>query len=445
MIVRPLAALLVLGTLACAPPAPKRNVVLIVVDTLRADRLGAWGFPRGTTPHLDALARRAVSFPRAYAPATWTLPSVASILTGLHPTTLAATQFRSRIPEAVETLAERLRREGYGTAAVVSHILVASRGGFARGFDHFDEEEIGGTARVSSPGVTARGERLLRTFAATGKPFFLLLHYFDPHWKFVRHDGYGWSAASAGRLDGGERHQDVTVLDPPPTAEEIAFLADRYDEEVRFTDAAIGRILRSLETLGIEEETIVVVTSDHGEELWDHGRFGHGDTQSLHEEVVRVPLIVRGLADRVAIERGTVSLVSATPTILDLVGLPVDDAFEAPSLAGPRTIGPVLCEFVFTGRPQLNEPARGVFRAWIDGRHKLVEDETGANVALFDLEADPAERVDLAHADAARAAALAEALHLRVAELRRLAHPPETLDMTGTERERLEALGYVGD
>src|SRR5262245_53908665 len=131
MIVRPVAALIVLGTLSCAPPPPRPNVVLIVVDTLRADRLGAWGFPRGTTPHLDALARRAVSFPRAYAPATWTLPSVASILTGLHPTTLAATQFRSRIPEGAETLAERLGREGYGTAAVVSHILVASRSGFA--------------------------------------------------------------------------------------------------------------------------------------------------------------------------------------------------------------------------------------------------------------------------------------------------------------------------
>jgi arylsulfatase A-like enzyme len=446
MIVRPAAALVVLGTLACAPSPPRPSVVLLVVDTLRADRLGAWGSPRGATPHLDALARAGTSFSRAYAAATWTLPSVASMLTGLHPTTLAATQFRSRIPEAVDTLAERLRREGYGTAAVVSHILVGARAGFAEGFDDFDEEEIGGPGHVSSPGVTARGERLLRALAARGKPFFLFLHYFDPHYEFVRHPEYGWAAASEGRLDGTERRERVAALDPPPTEEEIAFLAARYDEEVRFTDAAIGRFLRTLESLDLDEETIVVVTSDHGEELWDHGQFGHGGTQSLHEEVVRVPLIVRTPANPPAVVPATVSLVSVTPTVLDLADLPAGDDLEAAPLDDPPAAEAVLCEFVFAGRVRTQDAAdRGVRRAWIGARHKLVEDEFRGEIALFDLQADPAERADLSAVDPARAAALAEALRSRVAELLRVAHAPETMDMTGPQRERLEALGYVGN
>jgi arylsulfatase A-like enzyme len=444
MIGRRILALTALGTLTCAPVPPPTNVVLVVVDTLRADRLGAWGLPRGATPNLDSLARRAVSFPRAYAAATWTLPSIGSIVTGLHPTTLATTKFRSRIPEGVETLAERLRGEGYRTAAVVSHLLVAARAGFDQGFDEFDEEEIGGSKYVSSPGVTSRGEDLLRNLAKEKKPFFLFLHYFDPHYAFLRHPEFGWSTERAGRLDGEERHADVVGLDPPPTREEIDFLLNRYEEEVRFTDAAVGRVLRLLETLDLDRETIVVLTADHGEEFWDHGRFGHGGTQSMHEEVVRAPLIVRAPGRPTAIVNDVVSLVSVTPTILDLLGLPADDAFQAPSLL-ERADDPVLSEFVFTGRSQRRDSDRGLLRTWIGPRWKLVADEERGETALFDLEVDPGERRDLAPETPDRVTELVGAMRARVEELERAAYHPESHEVNRRQREQLEALGYVGN
>lgn len=440
--------LLVAGTLlsGCAEEPPSRNLLLIVVDTLRADRLGAYGNERPVSPEIDALAASGVRFERAYASAPWTQPSVASILTGLVPATHGADRLLRVLPGSAHTLAERLQEAGYGTGAVVSHYLIGPRFGFDQGFETFVHGTALGEGRFSTPGVTERGGELLGRFAREGRPFFLLLHYFDPHYSYERHPDVGFaSSEGVGRLRGDESVEALRGLDPPPEAEEARFVRDLYDEEIRFTDAGIGRLLRSLSRLGLDDSTVVVLVSDHGEEFWERGWLGH--TRTLHDELVRVPLIIRSPGAEPRAVADPVALVALAPTLLDLLGVP-GTGFQARSFA-PRVRrgsgAPPESIYLETEYFRHGERLAGAERkhAVVEGHLKLVEDRVTGARALYDLDADPDELHPLSAANPALEERLRNLADGYASE--RLDGAPSPIEPSPEERRMLEALGYVAE
>ena len=282
------------------PDAPP--LILVAVDTLRADRLGFHGrTDRTVSPHLDALSRDSWTFENAIAPAPWTTPSFAAVMTGVPPLVLGIGAEPVPIPREARTLGERLCAAGYRTAGVVSHTFVGSAFGFDRGFERWDETDAGGHTHVSSPGVTAAALRHLESFASNGGPFFLFVHYFDPHYDYRDHPGFpfGEGTAEAGD-DTGMRSERDNIRELRRLSEEgrldaAAYrrLRDSYDSEVAFTDAAIGRLLDRARELGVYDDALVVFVADHGELFGERPDRWIGHTVTVHQGAIHVPLLVK--------------------------------------------------------------------------------------------------------------------------------------------------------
>jgi choline-sulfatase len=321
-----LAALALL--LAACEGAPSyeapRNLLFISIDTLRADSLGAYGATHGVSPHIDALAEGGVVFENAISQSSWTLPALASVITSTYPSTHQVENFTAGLDPSMLTLGEVLSDAGFATAAVTSHAYVGPRYGMAQGIAMFDDSLVTGSRpaelRASSPDVTARGIRWLEQATANQQRWFLWLHYFDPHFPYIRH-------GEPGQPDGDTE-------------------AD-YRAEIAFTDQWIGEVLRELERFGAADHTLVVLVSDHGEEFREHKKLRHGYT--LFGEVLRVPLIARipGVAPlRVG---QAVSGIDVMPTVLELLGLPT------PATAFGRSLVPAVLGQGLEEQPILSE------------------------------------------------------------------------------------------
>jgi len=424
--------------LGCTPAAPKRpNVLLITIDTLRADHLGTYGYPRPTSPEIDAFAARSTVFENAHSSSSWTLPSLASIHTSLLSTTHGCWKISSRLEPEFTTAAEVLRDAGYDTAMVACHIFLSAQYGLQQGFSHVDDELVrppsDAAEAISSPGVTERGVRFLERKAAAAEesPWFLWLHYFDPHDSYLPHEGFSEKFG---------------------TVEEI----DLYDGEIAFTDHYVGMVLRKLAELGLEDDTIVVITSDHGEEFGEHGFKRHG--YSLYQEAVRVPLVIKvpGAAARRIPE--VVGNVDVLPTLLEACDLElakVQGASCAHELEGRSLLGAIR------GTSALSEGQVVAEVRWHDGQDlrmmregpwKLIEDQSVKQQrnqsALYDLAADPREATDVRSLESASAARIAELVLHRLGRAIGWAgcYPlVEPYTPTAGDMQRLQDLGYAGD
>ena len=421
--------LLILVALAsgCGRESPRsqaggpRNLLLITVDTLRADHLGTYGYARSTTPELDRLAAQSVVFEQAYASSCWTLPTLASLMTSQFASTHGCVSDATGLSPGFETLAERLGAAGFRTAAVVTHIFLDRRYGLHQGFDSYDDELVRSTfdeshRAITSPTITEKGLALLEACAsAPDERWFLWLHYFDPHSHY-------------------QAHPQVADFGP----EEI----DLYDSEIAFTDRAVGRVLARLDELGLAERTVVALLADHGEEFEDHGGKGHRFT--LYNEVLRVPMMVRvaGIPPRRV--ESPVRTVDLAPTLLELlaVGTAGDMAGESllPSLHGaPVPARPAL------GELQGRKVRRNVL---VLGRWKLVQDLREKKTELFDLALDPLEREDRSAEQGEVVSALTRELAiLRRSALRRredVFGPPVRVELGEADHATLQELGYGG-
>ncbi|NNL65048.1 MAG: sulfatase [Myxococcales bacterium] len=454
-----------LGGVACAE-RPPRHLVLVVVDTLRADRLGVYGHERATSPELARWAERGALFERAFATSPWTLPSFASLLTGLPPARHGAgSALRGNVARvqhdrnpllgmrlhgeerwflgldpSVPTLAERLRQAGFETAAFVNNPFLSRGFGLARGFDHWDHEPGGDL-------VSRRADEMVDRFlawrdASDAERSFTLLHLFDPHMSYDapppfagRFRGADSSGSPSARFEGPVRSTPAVRAAAPGLAPaDRAAIAAAYDEELAFVDAQLGRLLDALEARGALREGLVVLTADHGEELFEHGGFGHG--HAMHDELLRVPLLFWGGALVPGRRDTPVSIADLPATLLDAVGLDPPEAGVSlwPLLAGqgppqaPRTL---LAE-----NPGSDDDAV----AAIDWPYKLVRARASGREALYDLEADPGESADRAaqHPEVRRR--LAEALDALSAQTGGEGRPVE---LDPDTRERLRGLGYL--
>jgi choline-sulfatase len=422
-----------------------KNVLLLIVDTLRTDRVGVYGSPRPTTPNLDALAARGLRYDRAYATSPWTMPTVASVLTGLMPASHGVTHVRRKIPDAATTLAELLKDQGFETTGIVGNVLLTEEHGFQQGFDHYDTHAANGHRHVSTPQVVDSAVRALERHAASDAPFFLMAHFFDPHYDYLPHEGVDWAKDSAGRLDTSVEIVQIRDDRASLTPEEVRFLGDLYDEEVWFTDQGIGQILATLDRLNLTEDTLVIALADHGEELMEHGWLGH--TRSMYEEVVRVPLILAGPGIPSAAVMGTpVSLAAVTPTVLDRLGIaPGWDRFQAPPLPieSPPSPGAVFIEVDFVPVNEVSELKRGHLTAIVGDRLKAIRDEDSDKLEIYDLAADPREHHDRSAEDPKQAAFFRQVLDRAALNARERPMPPESMDLDDAKKQQLRDLGYL--
>jgi len=420
-----LAAVFSTCTGSAEKPAPP-SVILISIDTLRADRLGSYGAATNETPTLDRVAKQGIVYERAYSPSSWTLPSHRSMLTGLYP---------AEMSKDSQSLAEMFRAGGYTTAGFTGGGVVSERWGFARGFDTFYAyEHPSAPAEKCPPGrfdgaeVFTRARTWLRDSGR--RPFFLFIHTYEVHdrCEFLMHN-----------------LKTLPVPDPGPSGRQE--VSDYYAKLIARADHLLGALLDDLDASGHAADTVVVITSDHGESLWEHGGFGHGCDLKPYEEMVHVPLILRYPArfpNPKRIEQ-PVSNIAAVPTVLELAGLPLEPAMRGRALPGLGLSATAPPNPVFSDCGK-------TLAVWSE-RYKLIRVRGGAvEDELYDLEADPHETKNLAGRDTPWGA-----------RLRRFAAdysaPPPPREQTPVfdrtkpvfegldekTRERLRALGYLQD
>jgi arylsulfatase A-like enzyme/tetratricopeptide (TPR) repeat protein len=376
------------GSAPAPPAAAPLNILLVTLDTTRADHLGAYGSARARTRHLDRLAAEGVRFERAYSPAPITLPAHASLLTGLYP-------FRHGVrnngnfylSDRFDTIATRLKARGYRTAAFVSSFILDRRYGLARGFDTYDDRMEGPKQQVLQLEAERRGDRtslallawldayarrdsakpgpLREEPASQPLPFFVWLHLYDPHEPYR----------------------------PPPPFRE-AFADSPYDGEIAFDDAIVAAVLDRIGQLGLRDRTLVAVAGDHGESLGDHGEETH--TMFVYEAALRVPLILwkPGLLPEGRVVEEPVRLNDLAPTLLELAGVPTPETTDArsllPLIQGGRSAAPPPI-YAETLLPQLYMNWAAL-RSVHDGRWKLIE---APRPELYDLASDPGETRNL--------------------------------------------------
>jgi arylsulfatase A-like enzyme len=448
-------SLVALAGSACRPAPERRNLIVISIDSLRADHVGCYGYAAPTTPSLDRLAAEGVVFRRAYAPSPWTLPSHASLFTGLEPAAHGVDHGQAHLADGATTLAELLRERGHRTAAVVCAPLLRRKFGLDQGFDTYDVELIGKNyleARRAKVADRVTDKALALVDAAPDRPFFLFLHYWDPHYDYNPAQAYLdlFDPGYVGPVDGLDIH-DRTDLTAAMPARDLQHLVARYDAEIRWTDAEIGRLLDGLRARGRDRDTAVVVTSDHGEEFLDHGGTGH--TRTCYEEVLRIPLIARvpwlAAGPRVVDEH--VSLLDLYPTILDLLGASHDGvAIQGLSLAGSLAGTARIPPRFLLGESRLGQLGadRGNVSSLLspDRMKYVLFHGTATHAFVFDLERDPRETHDLLDAAERDAAELAARLAARHEENRRwnaALRVGRASELEPELSETLKGLGYL--
>jgi arylsulfatase A-like enzyme len=433
------------------------DVIVIVLDTLRADHLTQYGYRQATSPGLRAFAASATRFDEAYAPASWTVPSTASIMSGLLPLRHRLRHAGDVLPAEVDTLAERLGAAGWRTAAFSHNLNVSKAAGFDQGFEDFTTF----TGKVLDyPHIAEMTKEVRAWVAAHGDdPFLLYLQPMNchgpyrvpsnradtllghaPNPKFKYYKGPMAQILRKGQL--GARAQVTRTY--------LRSLKEHYDTAIRYSLDEVGRLLDDLRAQGLFDESLIVLTADHGEELFDHGGFSHG--YSLHKELLRVPLFVKlpgqthgGLvADRV-------SLTDIVPTILDATQAVAPAAAPAGVPLDGRSLVPLLKKEHLPPKPLLFDvdfKRRCVAQAVLDGDWKLIsirqnyEGLAGVE-QLYNVAVDPDEEHDVAAANPERIATLQAELDKLAADASTggIAAPKNIL--SAMDQEQLEALGYL--
>jgi choline-sulfatase len=427
------------GRLAAAPisslAGPRPNVIIYLVDALRADRLGVYGQRRPLSPRIDAFAATATVYEQAWAQSSWTRPAVASIFTGLEPEVHGADGRLDRLGGGMPTLAERMASAGWQTAAVVANPNASAAFGLDRGFGEF---VLMPPERRESADVHAEVVRWLDRHDP-GVPFLLYVHTVDPHLPYDPPAPFRERfAAGVKRRDLGSTENVGTLLARSLVDEGrwAAELLDLYDAEVAANDHSFGELLDELEQRGLDADTVVIFLSDHGEEFFDHGGWIHGRT--LYREVLQVPLVIRLPGQREGRRiTAPATHIDLMPTILELAGL-----VPEPGLRGRSLLRPADEQRAVSASLDLD--GWGGWSVVQGGRHAIRHHRLGyvGPAELYELDPDPGERRDLGGALPATAGTLVEEARRQLLdEVGRWDVAPAEID--DELRRRLEALGYL--
>lgn len=450
-----LCSVAVLFTLGCAARdlGPERpNVVLLVIDTLRHDRLSSYGYAHETSPFLDELADAGVRFTGAYSPSSWTSPATAALMTSTYPFqsgvvlnlhSIQLMQTKSieidinRIPDEAETLAEMMKRAGYLTYGLADNINVSEAMGFEAGFDLFRTEEYVGAEEIAAI-ARSWGDEL----RGLEDPYFLYLHFMDPHVPY--HRKQPWFDRFVEERDdvSPEDTSKELMVDPsrPNPVLEVA-----YDSEIRYLDETLRALFADL---GLDENTLLIVVGDHGEEFWEHGKVGHGST--LYDELIRVPMLVYGPGCGVPGGRvidGDASLLDVIPTIAERLDIEPPAKAQGRSFWSAMRKGKTLEErTLYAHLVRKSAEHIGAFDLTLFGvltpEYKFLHSSRGEK-KLFDRANDPAEKANLSFAKKDRTAEFTKIVKAieGAGTLFDAESAPVTLD--STQIEHLKALGYI--
>jgi choline-sulfatase len=453
--------ILLAGAGLAAPAAPRtpasgrpsaKNVIVLLIDTLRADHVSLWNpRTRVRTASLDAIGAESTVFERALAQENWTKPSVATLLTGLFPESHQTKSDTDVLPSSIVTAAEHMKAQGFATAGFVANGYVSDKFGFKQGFDtwtnYVREGKPNRAQFVADDAIAWLKNR------PKDKRFFLYVHTIDPHVPYIPPSKYRALYDDQPYNGPVEAANTAKILEGIKTG--AVHLNDRdkfrlealYDGEVSYHDDHLARIRAAMTELGLDDDTLLVVTADHGEEFFDHGSVGHG--HSMYEELLHVPLVIRmpgaqaGKGARVAAEVG---LVDVLPTACDILGV------DTPAEAEGRSLVPLLGGAAFDAWPSASfSDFLGGQRVARSGRFKLIY--RGMNVTLFDLANDPKEKKDVSADYPIALASLRDLLGLHEGifvtvddgsgKVKSVRHKAETTVIDPATKKQLQALGYM--
>ena len=400
------------------------NVILIAIDTLRADHLSSYGYDRTTSPNIDAFAQEARVFTNFYSNASWTLPSFSAMFTSLYPSDVKMQLPSDKLDDRFTTIAEILKQNGYATVGFNSPTPVSRNGGFFQGFDSFTVVQPDRQLRDTMLLVPSALEWL---DANKDKKFFMFLHTFEVHDPFCPPEEFD-------RFRGSEESATLDCVDivaiskhnrgeEELSAEDLARVAGLYDADLLHADHNLGTLFARLKAEGLYDNTIVVITADHGEELGERDIVGHG--YSLSNALVHVPLIIKAPNLPPGAESNNASTIDIAPTILELVGIARPAFFKGRTLTelgGGRIIyqetsAPIdlikqLDRIIASPQAGQSEVRQNTVPALkesiIQGNWKYAVDNTTDTRELYDLRADPKEERNLIGIDARQARALRE-------------------------------------
>ncbi len=372
------------------------NILLIIIDTLRADHTGYCGYERNTTPVLDSIAEAGIAYTQMQSQSSWTLPAVTSILSGITPREHCAVRKEGilyGLDSSMPVLQNILHSYGWTTGGFFNVVFLSEDFGFHRGFDHFDCQGVSNRQSLRKADTTV--DDVLEWINTIDKadPFLAVVHFYDPHLPYnppAPYDTLFTTPGYSGEYgeDWGTVSQLVEVNDEGFRMDDSGLynLTALYDGEIAFTDVQIGRLIDSLDTMGLAEDLLVIIAADHGEEFYEHGGIEHGRT--LYQEVTRVPLIISGPTIPMGVTSNTpVTQIDLLPTILEYLGIDTRD------LKGRNILAP---EF-----PDMNIPASDLLWTTVNevsirrNDLKLIWKQSTGNTELYDLEQDPSEQSPL--------------------------------------------------
>lgn len=423
-------------------PGDPPNVLVILLDTLRADHLGCYGYPRPTSPVLDELAAKGAVFENAWSSAPWTLPSHASLFSSLYMSEHGVWEKTHRLPESATTIAEVLRSEGYATSAFTASGYLRPEYGFVQGFDRF-------WFANNDPARTLNAA--IDWIEGSVGPYFSFVHTYHVH---SPHDPEGAARDALVRPYGGDLPESVHPPDypwgrrkgPQLDPEDVRYISDLYDAEILEIDTLLGEMLDRLEAAGKLDNTLIIVTSDHGEEFQDHGHFEHG--WSLYEEQLSVPLIVHypGVFEGgLRIQYPTIG-VDVAPTIAAIAGASIPDSWSGVALGteAPETDRPIWVPY---RQRESGEPAT----ALLSGDQKYIyfpkasrPQDSSETQGLYDLTGDAEERNNLWESKGVDRRRWERAVRAYEAAYP-LRHAPPEAKSDAALADQLKALGYGGD
>ncbi len=437
------------------------NVVLISLDSLRADHVGCYGYDRATTPALDRFAGEGVRFANAISTSSWTLPTHLTMFTGRYQLSHGVVQDTMSLRPLVPTLPEVFKKNGYTTAGFVSGPYLAAHYGYARGMDTYEDISAEYAHRqearsaIVAPEVTEKALGWLDAHAQDR--FFLFIHYFDIHYDYIPPSPYDtmFDPDYRGTIDGSnfiERRDVNSRMD----ARDLEHILALYDGEIRFTDDHVAKVLQRIDRLGLRDNTLVIIVSDHGDEFFEHGNKGHHRT--VYSEVLRVPFLMRlpkGIG-RGSVVNEQVSLVDLMPTILDITGIDTPRGVEGVSLlplvrGRPIDREAIYAEFFDKRGFNLQVARRTPEHKTIEHFNRLMHPKRRP-IEAYDLSTDPRERHDLAagrvewlNGEMARLGSWLEQRWRVHRELERADHGTNRVKIDNETMQRLKSLGYVGD
>ena len=435
--------------------SPDYNLLLVSIDSLRADHLGCYGYPRKTSPNIDALAEEGILFRNMISATSWTLPAHMSIFTAEDISTHGVAGDGRSLSESIPTLPEVLRKAGYRSAAFCSSPYMNPAFGFSRGFDTYHnidldregftdtltpprEQRDGVHEDITSPRITKLAVDWLEKHSR--RPFFLFLHLWDVHYDYIPPAPYDkkFDPDYRGTITGKDyMHNDRISAGMAPR--DLEHVISLYDGEIAYTDHYLGLIIRKLKELGVYDRTLIVVTADHGDEFFEHGNKGHRVT--LFDEVIRVPLVIKlpGQSARGRKIEAQARSIDIAPTILDVFGLEKPASFQGKSLLLPGSRRP---RYAFSELAPVLQSLR-------TNRYKMLYNRERKEAVVMDLRENPREDTAVRVRDARvrkrleAVRARRERLDREMAEKLRGGKSGGEVRLSEKERERLRSLGYT--